>query len=59
MQIREILIRICKRLLRFNYCWSFGTIILSSDRGHPGLNWGHFDLQSNALPLSYTPTLFI
>ena len=24
-------------------------------RGHPGLNWGHFDLQSNALPLSYTP----
>ena len=24
-------------------------------RGHPGLNWGHLDLQSNALPLSYTP----
>jgi hypothetical protein len=24
-------------------------------RGHPGLNWGPFDLQSNALPLSYTP----
>ncbi|KAI9562478.1 hypothetical protein GHT06_009914 [Daphnia sinensis] len=23
--------------------------------GHPGLNWGHFNLQSNALPLSYTP----
>jgi hypothetical protein len=28
-------------------------------RGHPGLNWGHFDLQSNALPLSYTPTFQI
>ena len=24
-------------------------------RGHPGLNWGPLDLQSNALPLSYTP----
>ena len=22
-------------------------------RGHPGLNWGPFDLQSKALPLSY------
>ncbi|KAK4017894.1 hypothetical protein OUZ56_033876 [Daphnia magna] len=26
-------------------------------QGHPGLNWGHFDLQSNALPLSYTPLI--
>ena len=25
-------------------------------RGHPGLNRGPLDLQSNALPLSYTPT---
>ena len=24
-------------------------------RGHSGLNWGPFDLQSKALPLSYTP----
>ena len=24
-------------------------------RGHPELNWGPLDLQSNALPLSYTP----
>ncbi len=24
-------------------------------RGRPGLNWGHFDLQLNALPLSYYP----
>ena len=24
-------------------------------RGHPELNWGPVDLQSNALPLSYTP----
>ena len=24
-------------------------------RGHPGLNRGPLDLQSNALPLSYTP----
>ena len=24
-------------------------------RGHPDLNWGPLDLQSNALPLSYTP----
>ena len=27
----------------------------SAARGHPGLNWGPLDLQSNALPLSYTP----
>ena len=25
-------------------------------RGHPGLNRGPLDLQSNALPLSYIPT---
>ncbi len=28
-------------------------------RGHPGLNRGPLDLQSNALPLSYTPTTSI
>ena len=27
----------------------------SNLRGHSGLNWGPFDLQSKALPLSYTP----
>jgi hypothetical protein len=32
--------------------------VLNSYRGHPGLNWGPFDLQSNALPLSYTPVKF-
>ena len=26
------------------------------NRGHPDLNWGPLDLQSNALPLSYAPT---
>ena len=26
------------------------------NRGHPDLNRGPLDLQSNALPLSYTPT---
>ena len=26
-----------------------------NDRGHPGLNQGSLDLQSNALPLSYIP----
>jgi hypothetical protein len=26
-------------------------------RGHPGLNRGPLDLQSNALPLSYTPLI--
>ena len=26
-----------------------------NDRGHPGLNQGPLDLQSNALPLSYIP----
>ena len=26
-------------------------------RGHPDLNRGPLDLQSNALPLSYTPTV--
>lgn len=28
-------------------------------RGHPGLNRGPLDLQSNALPLSYIPSHFI
>ena len=28
-------------------------------RGHPGLNRGPLDLQSNALPLSYTPVIQI
>ena len=36
----------------------YSTIDTFFHREHPGLNWGHFDLQSNALPLSYTP-LFI
>ncbi|KFD49247.1 hypothetical protein M513_09898 [Trichuris suis] len=27
--------------------------------GHPGLNWEPLDLQSNALPLSYTPYGFL
>ena len=29
---------------------------VKNNRGHPDLNWGPLDLQSNALPLSYTPT---
>ena len=29
----------------------------SAARGHPGLNRGPLDLQSNALPLSYTPSV--
>ena len=38
-----------------------GVIVLNfvqekSQRGHPDLNRGPLDLQSNALPLSYTPT---
>ena len=28
-------------------------------RGHPGLNWGPLNLQSNALPLSYIPITVI
>ena len=34
--------------------------ILSQEkfRGHPGLNQGPLDLQSNALPLSYIPCWF-
>ena len=28
---------------------------LLRNRGHPGLNQGPVDLQSNALPLSYIP----
>ena len=31
------------------------TSIFENDRGHPGLNQGPLDLQSNALPLSYIP----
>ncbi|KRY12712.1 hypothetical protein T12_9839 [Trichinella patagoniensis] len=34
----------------------FLKISLENFRGHPGLNRGPLDLQSNALPLSYTPT---
>ena len=30
-------------------------VVLKSHRGHPGLNRGPLDLQSNALPLSYIP----
>ena len=33
--------------------YKFGGL---SCRGHPDLNWGPLDLQSNALPLSYTPS---
>ena len=29
-----------------------------SERGQPELNWWPLDLQSNALPLSYTPNMF-
>ena len=32
------------------------SVLLSWSRGHPELNWGPLDLQSNALPLSYTPS---
>ena len=30
-----------------------------SERGHPGLNRRPLDLQSNALPLSYIPSVFV
>ena len=33
-----------------------GTIDKKKNRGRPGLNRGPLDLQSNALPLSYTPS---
>ena len=36
------------------FCW-FQEARVSNFRGHPDLNWGPLDLQSNALPLSYTP----
>ena len=36
--------------------WDFFTTPGDQNaRGHPDLNWGPLDLQSNALPLSYTP----
>lgn len=31
--------------------------LIEKVRGHPGLNQGPLDLQSNALPLSYIPLL--
>ena len=31
------------------------TAYYEKARGHPGLNQGPLDLQSNALPLSYIP----
>ena len=34
-----------------------GRLKKSAARGHPGLNRGPLDLQSNALPLSYTPSV--
>ena len=33
---------------------NFREFFISKFRGHPGLNQGPLDLQSNALPLSYT-----
>ena len=44
---------------RYHYIQTLIYYQLSYEREHPDLNWGHFDLQSNALPLSYTPYISI
>ena len=44
--------RLSPSLLHNNVCES---IEKTKVRGHPDLNRGPLDLQSNALPLSYTP----
>jgi len=34
-------------------------ILLAFKKARPDLNWGPSDLQSDALPLSYTPVCFL
>ena len=41
--------------MKADICGSETLAKKSAARGHPGLNRGPLDLQSNALPLSYTP----
>ena len=43
--------------MKADICGSETLAKKSAARGHPGLNRGPLDLQSNALPLSYTPML--
>ena len=41
--------------MKADICGSETLAKKSAARGHPGLNQGPLDLQSNALPLSYIP----
>ena len=41
--------------MKADICGSETLAEISAARGHPGLNRGPLDLQSNALPLSYIP----
>ena len=41
--------------MKADICGSDTLAKKSAARGHPGLNRGPLDLQSNALPLSYIP----
>ena len=41
--------------MKADICGSETLAKKSAARGHPGLNRGPLDLQSNALPLSYIP----
>ena len=44
--------------MKADICGSETLAKKSAARGHPGLNRGPLDLQSNALPLSYIPCWF-
>ena len=45
--------------MKADICGSETLAEESAARGHPGLNQGPLDLQSNALPLSYIPITIV
>ena len=47
----------CLKIIYKKLKISKNSIEKKKQRGHPGLNQGPLDLQSNALPLSYAPYL--
>ena len=64
--LSEIEQRLIESFKHFLYLLPWWSIILTLEvqrkktwRGHPDLNQGPLDLQSNALPLSYTPSWHI
>ena len=48
----------CNQSIVMPWNWTSTKFENAKRRGHSDLNRGPLDLQSNALPLSYTPTVF-